>query len=144
MVPRPVFGYLWNNDGFMRRKLLLPTAGLAMLLLINSVGCLYRYHTAACRKRGDAYSARVETLKRESHEKLKLGTKKDAVIRFFAENGIPAAFSRDEASGTIYVSGCAPSGCGSDAALLGLRVNVDEAGTVVSELVVGAIYTNCL
>jgi hypothetical protein len=86
----------------------------------------------------------VETLKREAHEKLQIGTTKDAVSRFFAENGIPVTFNRDEASGTIYTSGCAPSGCGSDEALLGLRVKVNEAGTVVSEPVVGALYTDCL
>lgn len=115
-----------------------------MVLLISFVGCLYRYHSAACTQRGNAYSARVEKLKREAHETLKIGTKKDAVVRFFAENSIPVTFYRDEASGTIYTSGCAPSGCGSDAALLGLRVKVDEDGTVISEPVVGAIYTNCL
>ncbi len=97
----------------MKRK--LPAAvGLTVVLLISSVGCMYRYRSANCKKRGDAYSARVETLKREAHEKLKIGTKKDAVIRFFAENGIPLTFNRDEASGTIYTSGCAPSGCGSE------------------------------
>jgi len=66
------------------------------------------------------------------------------VVHFFAENNMPVTFSRDEASGTIYTSGCGPSGCGSDTALLGLRVKVDQAGTVVSEPVVGAIYTDCL
>jgi hypothetical protein len=114
------------------------------LLLISSVGCLYRYHSAACKQRGAEYKARVETLKREAHEQLKIGTKKDAVVGFFAENGIPVTFSRDEASGTIYTSGCAPTGCGSDAALLGLRVKVDEAGTVIAEPVVGALYSDCL
>jgi hypothetical protein len=128
----------------MKRKLLPATVGLIIVLLISSVSCQHRYRSATCKQRGDAYSARVETLKRESHEKLKIGTRKDAVIRFFAENGIPVTFSRGEASGTIYTRGCAPLGCGSDAALLGLRVKVDEAGTVVSEPVVGAIYTDCL
>jgi hypothetical protein len=128
----------------MKRKLLPAPIALVILLLISSVGCLYRYHSAACKQRGAEYNARVETLKREAHEKLKIGTKKDTVVRFFAENGIPVTLSRDEASGTIYTSGCAPTGCGSDAALLGLRVKVDEAGTVVSEPVVGALYTNCL
>lgn len=122
----------------------LPTAGLVIVLLISSVGCLYRHHSTACKQRGAAYSARVEALKREAHEKLNIGSKKDAVVRFFVENGIPVTFSRDEASGTISMSGCAPSGCGSDAALLGLRVKVDEAGTVVSEPDVGALYINCL
>jgi hypothetical protein len=128
----------------MKRKLPPVQLAIVIVLLISSVGCLYRYHNAACKQRGAAYNARVETLKREAHEKLRIGTKKDAVVRFFAENEIPVTFSRDEASGTIYTSGCAPSGCGSDDALLGLRVKVDEAGTVVSEPVVGALYTNCL
>ena len=86
----------------------------------------------------------IGRFQKEVREKLKIGTKKDAVIRFFEENGIPVTFSRDEASGTIYTTGCAPSGCGSDDALLGLRVKIDEAGTVVSEPVVGALYTDCL
>jgi hypothetical protein len=129
--------------GCMKRKLLTATIALVIVRLVNAAGCLYRYHNAACKKRGDAYRARVETLTQEAHEKLKIGTKKDAIVRFFAENGIPVTFNRDEAR-TINTSGCAPSGCGSDAALLGLRVKVDEAGTVVSEPVVGALYTDCL
>src|SRR5438128_747853 len=128
----------------MKRKPLPATVGLVIVLLINSVGCLYRYRSASCKQRGAALYARWETLKREAHEKLKIGTKKDAVIRFFAENGIPVTFSGHEASGTVYTSGCAPSGCGSDSALVGLRVRVDEAGTVISEPVVGALYTDCL
>ena len=127
----------------MKRNLLPAVVGLVMALN-TPVGCLYRFRSATGKQRGDAYSVRVETLKREAHEKLKIGTKKDAVVRFFAENGFPVTFNRDEASGTIYTSGCAPSDCGSDTALLGLRVKVDEAGTVVSEPLIGAIYTNCL
>ena len=127
----------------MKRRV-IASIGIAVVPLMISVGCLYRHRNAACRQRGDALSARVETLQREAHNKLKIGTKKDAVIRFFSENGIPATFSSGEASGTTYTSGCAPSGCGSDAALLGLRVKVDEVGAVVSEPIVGAIYTNCL
>jgi hypothetical protein len=128
----------------MDQKLQPATVGFVIVLLVNSVGCLYRCHSAACKHRGAALSARVETLKREAHERLKVGTKKDAVIRFFAENDIPVTFNGDEASGTVSTSGCAPSGCGSDAALLGLRVKVDEAGTVISEPDVGAMYTDCL
>ena len=128
----------------MKRKLLPSPIATVIVLLISSIGCLYRYHSAACKQRGAAYSARVEALKQEAHEKLNIGSKKDAVVRFFAENGIPVTFTRDLAIGTIYPSGCAPTGCGSDAALLGLRVKVDDAGTVVSEPVVGSLYTNCL
>jgi hypothetical protein len=128
----------------MKQKLKPATVGVIIVLLVNSVGCLYRYHSAACKQRGAALDARIETLKREAHEKLKVGAKKGAVIRFFAENGIPVTFNGDEASGGVNTSGCAPSGCGSDAAFLWVRVKVDEAGTVISEPAVNAMYNDCL
>ena len=73
-----------------------------------------------------------------------MGTKKEAVIQFFKENGIPVWFVAGEANGTIAMMGCASAGCGSDAALLGMRVKVDEMGTVIGEPVIGALYTDCL
>jgi hypothetical protein len=132
---------MWNN-GCMNGRLLRASVSVFLVMSVSSVG--YANQNASCKQRGAAYLARVEKLKREAHEKLKLGTKKDAVIRFFNENGIPVTFSLGVATGTIYTKGCAPSGCGSDEALIGLRVKVNEAGTVVAEPVVGAIYTNCL
>jgi hypothetical protein len=115
-----------------------------IVLLVSEVGCLYRYQNSACKQRGATYNARVEKLRRDAHDSLKIGTKKDDVVRFFVENGIPVAFASGEASGTIYTTGCAPSGCGSDNALIGLRVKVDQGGTVVAEPVIGALYTNCV
>ena len=116
------------------------------LCTLTSAGCLYRYHNAACKQREATLAARSEALRRNAYEKLKIGTKKDDVIRFFAENNIPVVFDeiQNVASGTISVVGCAPSGCGSDAAILGVTVKVDKTGTVISEPVVGGIYTNCL
>lgn len=139
----------------MKRKLVPPSVALVLLpLLASCSGCLfYRYHSAACKQRGAAYAARVEKLKKDAHENLKIGTSKQDVIRFFKENGLPVEFVKVpyersgavyEATGTIHTTGCAPSGCGTDDAILGLRVNVDRKGTVISEPVVGAIYTNCL
>src|SRR6266567_138880 len=69
----------------MKRKLPLPLVGLGMALLISVLGC--RYESTACKQRGAAYSARREALERGANEKLRVGTKKDAVIRFFAESG---------------------------------------------------------
>jgi len=86
----------------------------------------------------------MEKLRQDAHEKLKIGTKKEAVIRFFAESELPVSFYRDEASGTVNVKGCAPSGCGSDDFILLLRVHVDKEGTVISDAVVEGIYTNCV
>jgi hypothetical protein len=123
----------------MKRKL------VALVLLSVLVSCnACRYQSAACKQRGAALAAREEKLKRDAHQNLKIGTKREDVVRFFAENGIPLTFVEGEATGTIYTTGCAPTGCGTDDALLGLRVNVDKTGTVISEPVVGGIYTNCL
>jgi len=139
----------------MKQKLISASVMLALIPpLVSCGGCVfYRYHSTACKQRGAAYEARVEKLKKDAHERLKIGTKREDVVRFFAENGLPISFSQVtygesktvyEASGTIYTTGCAPSGCGSDDALLGLRVKVDKEGTVISEPVIGALYTNCL
>jgi hypothetical protein len=121
---------------------------VGMVLVAVLVSCdacvLYRYHSKGCKQRAAAYTARVEKLKKDAHQNLKIGTKREEVIRFFAENGIPLSIVEGEATGTINTKGCAPSGCGSDDALLGLKVKVDRAGAVISEPVVGAIYTNCL
>ena len=104
----------------------------------------YRYHSAACQQRGKAYEARIETLKRDARVRLRIGTPKEDVVRFFKENGLSVSLVRDEYEGTIYTDGCAPPGCGSDAALLGLRVKADSSGAVAGEPIVGALYTNCL
>jgi|SRR5579862_697896 len=127
----------------MVHKLMGASIVFLALALVNCFP-FYRYQNAACKQRGSAYAARVEKLKQDVHEKLGIGTRRDAVVRFFAENGIPLTFERDEATGMINTTGCAPAGCGSDDAFMGLRVKVDSAGTVISEPVVGAFYTNCL
>jgi len=119
----------------------------ASLVALSAVGCallLYRHQSPACKQRGAALAARIQKLSEDARDTLKIGVKKDVVVRFFAENGIPLTFARGEATGTISVTGCAPSGCGTDDAILGLRVKVDKEGSVVSEPVVGGIYTNCL
>jgi hypothetical protein len=104
----------------------------------------YRYRSTACKERGKAYAARFETLKRDARERLRIGAPKEDVMRFFKENGLPVSFDGDQYEGTIYTDGCSPAGCGSDAALLGLRVKADSSAAVAGEPIVGAIYTNCL
>jgi len=74
----------------------------------------------------------------------KLCTRKDVVLRFFQDNGIPAIISGNVITGTIYLKGCSPAGCGSDTGLLGLTVEIDKEGTVSSKPLVGALYTDCL
>ncbi len=129
------------NAGRMFRVLTLV---IAVIVLVGCHTPFYRYQNAECKQRGKAYAERAERLKQDAGEVLKVGTKKEIVVSFFKEQGIPATFSGNEITGTIRLKGCAPAGCGTDDGILGLRVEVDQEGTVVSKPLVGAIYTNCM
>lgn len=95
--------------------------------------------------------ARAERIKAEAKNYLKPGTTKAGVTSFFASQNIPVDFyqiaGHNEVSGQIYVTGlaeCANVACGDDSALIGVRVDVDGNGTVVSDPVVVGMYTDCL
>jgi hypothetical protein len=117
---------------------------IVIALLLGFGSCPPHYHPVGCEKVTGAATARVDALKREAHEGLKIGMKKDAVIRFYASQTIPLTFDRHQASGEIYIhGGCAPKGCGTDRLLVGLRVNVDAAGTVSAEPDVVTFFADC-
>ncbi|MCU1270792.1 MAG: hypothetical protein JWN74_2086 [Acidobacteriaceae bacterium] len=102
-----------------------------------------------CKRRGEQFNQRAEQLERNAKNRLKVGTHKSDVAQFFAENGIPVTFDRigytTFAMGTIYTSGCGPVlVCGSDRALIGLRVEVDSEGSVKGKPEVVPMYTDCL
>jgi hypothetical protein len=98
----------------------------------------------ACNKRSAAFSLRVESIEHDASEKLSIGTKTGDVARFFAEHGIPFQIVESEAMGTLYTSGCGPLGCGTDSALIGVRVKLDSAGAVTEKPTVIGMYTDCL
>ena len=121
------------------------TGVLAIPLVLISCSPAYRSQdAAACEERGVAYVNRIEKLRQDARQTLVVGSKKDVVIKFFARNGMDVAFVAGEATGHISTTGCAPVPCGSDAAVIVLRVNVDSSGTVKAEPVVIARYINCL
>ncbi|HEX5434477.1 MAG TPA: hypothetical protein VFY05_09595 [Candidatus Angelobacter sp.] len=136
----------------MKKSGRILIATFAMVAAVLVVSCVlfgwmfYRYQSTSCKERRKAYEIRVDSLKRDARTALRIGTHQEDVIRFFQENGFPVSFDNgmSEYEGTIRTKGCAPAGCGSDDALLGLRVKVDSTGTVVGEPVVGTLYTNCL
>jgi hypothetical protein len=106
---------------------------------------------ARCKQRADEFTAKVELIKQDAKNSLKIGTKKDGVANFFASEKIPFTFDEiagnHEARGTIYFKGlrdCENVACGDDSALIGVQVNVNADGTVLSDPVVIGIYTNCL
>ena len=104
-----------------------------------------------CKQRAADFEAKVKRIEANAKVSLKPGTKKADVTSFFASEKIPMDSyqigERNEVSGQIYVTGlaeCASVACGNDSALIGVRVDVDENGTVVSDPVVIGMYTDCL
>lgn len=97
----------------MKKRILIVLFAVIALAVIGFAylqygWVFYRYHSAACKERGKAYAARVEKLKREAHERLRIGTPKDDVIRFFHENGLPVSLDGDEYEGTDLHGGLCP------------------------------------
>ncbi len=97
-----------------------------------------------CRQRNAAFGERIESIKQNARARLKRGTKWDEVRKFFADHDIPFHSTKSDVSGEIYTSGCAPTGCGSDAALIGIRVELDADGNVRDDPTVVGLYTNCM
>ena|SRR5215472_5304063 len=126
---------------------------IAAVIVVAGMGWLglkqYRRHID-CKRRNEAFERRIDSIRQDAHNQLKVGAKKDDVARFYSEHEIPfqvVSFkdSGFEAIGTLYtIGGCAPFGCGTDDALIGVRVRVDADGTVIGEPEVVHMYTTCL
>jgi hypothetical protein len=86
----------------------------------------------------------VEDIRRDAREELKIGAGKADVARFYEKRGIHFLVTDSEATGTLFTSGCSPFGCGTDEALIGVRVKVNGQGSVTEEPQVVDLYTNCL
>jgi hypothetical protein len=97
-----------------------------------------------CKLRGEAFARQIESLKRDAAEELKIGTNKTDLARFFAEHKFPFAILESEAYGSLRTSGCAPLGCATDAAFIGVRVKLDGGGTVTEAPKVFGMYQDCL
>ena len=118
------------------------------LLMIGLSGCL-AHRPSDCKARGAAYVARKEKLERDAKESLKAGTPREEVLSFFEKNGIKPSFlasgnTGHSLKGTLHVIGCAPLGCGTNDAFIGLEVPLDAAYRVIGNPIVGGFYTNCL
>ena len=97
----------------------------------------------ACKQRGVLLDEIVQRLEKSAKAQLRIGSGKDSVIRFLNENGFKPEYIQNEIQGEVIVTGCAPPGCGTDDVLVGVRVEVNGQGTVVSEPVVVTMYTSC-
>lgn len=98
----------------------------------------------ACNERSEAFELRVKSIEHDADEKLSIGAKSGDVSQFFAERGIPFRIDESEAIGTLYTVGCGPLGCGTDSALIGVRVKLDSADAVRAKPTVIGMFTDCL
>ena len=126
------------------RRSIPISAAIVVIVGVSWLGLRYFRSQSDCKKLSAAFARQIEKIKEEAHERLKIGTKKADVARFFAEHSIPVTISESEARGTLLTSGCAPFGCGSDSALIGVSVKLDPAGEVTEEPTVIDMYTDCL
>ena len=117
---------------------------MVVIVGVGWLGQRYFRSPSDCKKHSAAFARQVENIKEDAHERLKIGTTKANVARFFREHNIAFTISESEARGTLRTSGCAPFGCGSDAALIGVSVKLDRAGAVTEEPTVIDMYTDCL
>lgn len=106
---------------------------------------------AVCKNRAAQLKARADRIRLDAKGSLRIGAKRDDVARFFASENIPVSFyevaGHSVASGEVYVAGipeCASNACGDDSARIGVRVDVDRKGTVISDPVVVSMFTDCL
>ena len=127
----------------MRRNITRALAILAIAGLSWYGLSQYRKHKE-CKRRRTAFAWQIENIKRDAQGQLKVGTKKSEVSRFFADHGMPFSVVDSMAFGTLPTSGCAPFGCGSDSAMIGVRVKLNYAGAVMEEPKVVDLYTDCL
>jgi hypothetical protein len=107
---------------------------------------LERRHLA-CERRSAAFAQQVEDIRRGAAEELKIGAGRAEVTRFYEKRGIQFSVIKSEAAGTLYTPGssdCSTFFCGSDEALIGIRVKLSPQGAVAEAPQVVNLYTNCL
>jgi len=129
----------------MRRSITIAAASAAIIVIAGACwfGLKQFRSQIDCKRHRAELARQIESIKRDAHERLKIDTKRDDVSRFFAEHSIPFTIVESEAIGTLQTSGCAPLGCGTDSALIGVRVKLDRTGTVTGEPTVIDMCTDC-
>jgi hypothetical protein len=112
------------------------------------LGAKWYRERSACERRGAALDARIRRLEEQARRRIGIGTKHGEVVRFLQENGLNVTTGSYSGSwrtvGTASDVGCPDIfGCG-DEALIGVEVNVDESGNVISAPKVETMYSDCM
>jgi hypothetical protein len=127
----------------LKRRITITSSIVVVVVVSWFALKLYR-DQIACNKRSAAFALQAESIEHDANEKLSIGAKSGDVSRFFAQHGIQLQIVESYAIGTLYTSGCGPLGCGTDSALIGVRVKLDSAGAVTEKATVVRMYTDCL
>jgi hypothetical protein len=120
----------------------LGVAVVFAIVLVAGV-CWVAIKKHNCNSRGVAFTGRVEGIEKDAHEHLKIGTDSAGVARFFERREIPSTIVGSTAYGTWYSFGCAPLGCGTDRAVVGVSVKLDNSGAVTEAPKVVGGYVDC-
>src|SRR5438477_8101612 len=89
------------------RRSIPISAAIVVIGGVSWLGLRYFRSQIDCKKLDAAFARQVENIKEDAHKRLKIGTKKADVARFFAELSISLTISGSEARGTLWTSGCA-------------------------------------
>jgi hypothetical protein len=127
----------------MLKRVIVGLVGAAVLTGVG-LSELNRLRGNECIKHDAVFRVQVLLLKHDVRTSLKPGTKWEDIRKFFAEHNIPFHSTKSDVSGVINTSGCPPKGCGSDAALITIHVQLDAEGNVENEPSVIGIYKNCM
>jgi len=139
--------FLYRLDPDVVKTLKRRTAITFSVVVVAAVGWFairLFVEQISCNKRGAAFESQLDSVKHDANEELSIGKTSADVSRFFAEHGIPLQISNSETVGELYTSGCGPLGCGTDSALIGVRVKLDSAGAVAEKPNVVGMYMDCL
>jgi hypothetical protein len=97
-----------------------------------------------CETKESAFQARLQQLRRDAPEALKIGTTREQVLRFISENRLQSSSDQSQARGWVVLSrGCGRGwacSIGPDGGVISVSVTFDERGKVNSEPVVAAKY----
>jgi hypothetical protein len=122
-----------------KRSVLLAIA----LLVVAGVVFLGVRHER-CVRRNAGFAEQLDGIKRDAHERLKVGANKSEVVKFFDDHYLSFTIVGSEAYGTLRTSGCAPLGCSTNRGFISVRVEFDARGAVAQEAVVVGGYADCV
>ena len=130
------------------RKVIAAVAGVVVIAGVSWLRLKqHRRHLfqIACKDHNAAFQRQLESIERDAHEQLKVGTKGADISRFFADHGMPifsVSLSEPEIIGILHTTACAPPHCG-EGVWIRVRAKVGSTGIITREPTVDTLYVDC-